>query len=141
MTCSDYRRARSPDQKAERAELLVHAARALLDAGTPPAALSLTELAARAGMAKSNIYRYFDSREAILLAILADDALAWVDAIVGRLVEVDPGAPAPARLTLLLDVTLDETLARPRLCELLSVLPSVLEHNVGLETVVAFKLG
>lgn len=141
MTCSDYRRARSPDQKAERTELLVAAARELLDAGTAPAALSLADLAARAGMAKSNVYRYFESREAVLLAVLADDAMAWTSAILARLPAVPTAGPARARLLAVVDVAVDETLARPRLCELLSVMPSVLEHNVGVETVTAFKRG
>lgn len=140
MTCADYRRARTPDQKAERTSLLLQAAAALLDEGTPPALVSLADLAARAGMAKSNVYRYFESREAILLAILADDAKAWAEAIVTRLPDLPPASP-PDRLSALLHRVTDETLARPRLCVLLSVMPSVLEHNVSDATVLAFKQG
>ncbi|HHH28079.1 MAG TPA: TetR family transcriptional regulator [Polyangiaceae bacterium] len=41
-------------------------------------ALSLNELAKRAGMAKPNIYRYLESRQAVLLALLDDRTARWV---------------------------------------------------------------
>ena len=49
--------------------------------------ISLRELADRVGLAKSNVLRYFDSREAIFLEVLDEEITAWlgdVDALLGR---------------------------------------------------------
>src|SRR5437773_10518415 len=64
----------------------------------PVAELSLNELSRRVGLAKSNVLRYFESREAVLLELLD---LAWRDwlARVGTALRdaVDPAAPIAAR--------------------------------------------
>ncbi len=60
-----FRRARSPARKALRRAALLRAAAELVDADGPEG-VSLAAIAARAGGAKSNVYRYFESREEIL---------------------------------------------------------------------------
>ena len=41
--------------------------------------ISLRELSDRVGLAKSNVLRYFDSREAIFLEVLDEEFQAWLD--------------------------------------------------------------
>ena len=74
-----FQRARDPEQKAQRRQELLGAARALL-AADGLAGVGLSAIARAAGLAKSNVYRYFGSREEILMALLADDAFAWLAA-------------------------------------------------------------
>jgi AcrR family transcriptional regulator len=135
----DFQRARSPAQKARRIARILDAARALLAANPDSAALSLTALARRAGMAKSNVYRYFESREAVLLSLLEAETATWVAEVRAGLSGVDGAAPFDARLDAVARLLAAEAARRPLLCHLLSVLPSVLEHNVSPDTVAAFK--
>ncbi len=131
-----YTRARQPEQKEERRTLLLTTARAMLEAGTPLHALSLNALAREAGMTKSNVYRYFESREAVLLELLRDEWFAWFITLSST------WTPAPAGvmpLRYLCNVMARTLAARPLLCALTSVLPSVLEQNVGERAVLEFK--
>lgn len=140
---SAYQRARSPAQKAERSARIVAAARELLAEGRDSRDLSLSDLARRAGMAKSNVYRYFESREAVLLMLLAEDWTAWAAEMgaVAAEVEANLHRPVAARLEEVAARLAAATTRRPQLCKLMSVLPSVLEQNVSLDTVRAFKRG
>ncbi len=79
----EFVRARQPEQKEERRRNLIATARAMLDERMRLDELSLNELARRAGMTKSNVYRYFESREAVLLALLEDEWRSWFDELRG----------------------------------------------------------
>jgi AraC-like DNA-binding protein len=60
---TDFQRARQPDQKAKRrAHVLATAREILADGAVDLGQLTLNELARRVGMAKSNLYRYFETR-------------------------------------------------------------------------------
>lgn len=135
-----FQRARSDAQKAERIQALIEAARELLQASMDSSSLSLNELARRAGMSKSNVYRYFESREAILLAVLSDGARAWEEGVRDRMAAVDPAAPLDQRLAEMAQGFATESAARPLYGHLLSVLPGVLERNASADTVRDFKL-
>jgi AcrR family transcriptional regulator len=126
-------RARSPAHKLERRQSLLVAARAMLEEGTPLAQLSLNDLARRAGMTKSNTYRYFESREHVLLELLEDEWLGLLAALTS--------APTTATATpAALSSTLTQALVlRPLLCELTTALPAVLEQNLSTDAVLAFK--
>jgi len=67
---NDFQRARQPEQREERRAHLLTTARAMLEGGVDLRALTLNALAREAGMAKSNVYRYFETREALLLELL-----------------------------------------------------------------------
>ncbi|MEZ4454697.1 MAG: TetR family transcriptional regulator [Nannocystaceae bacterium] len=129
-----WQRARRPEQKQERREAILAAALERLD-DEGLEATTLSAIARSAGISKANLYRYFESREAILLEVTLEEAQAWVDALAGALAplagssDVDGVAAVVAR-------SLAE---RPRLCTLVSALASVLEHNVGVDVVTAFK--
>lgn len=134
---TDFTRARLPEQKEERRAHLLSTARALLDAGTPLNDLGMNALARAASMTKSNVYRYFESREAVLLELLHDEWLAWYQTLTTTWT-----APPTASTTTLraMCAHFAHTLAqRPLLCLLTSALPSVLEQNVSEDIVRAFK--
>ncbi len=103
-----------------------------LDSGS----LSLNGLAREAGMAKSNVYRYFESREAVLMEVLAAEWLDWHTDLLGELGELEPPVPDDQLVGLLAR----SVARRPSLCHLISVLPSVLEKNADVERVAQFKL-
>ena len=72
MTVADFQRARSPQQQEQRRRDILDAARQLLEQA-PLAEISLRELSRQVGLAKSNVVRYFPTREAVFLALLVDD--------------------------------------------------------------------
>src|SRR3954465_11105581 len=85
-----FQRARSEEQRAARRQAILRTAEAML-AEMPVAALSLNELSRRVGLAKSNVLRYFESREAVLLELLDAAWREWLDALA---VELPPGNAA-----------------------------------------------
>ena len=130
----DWQRARRPEQKQERVDTILDAAATLLDEegleGT-----GLNAIAREAGMSKPNLYRYFESREAILLAVLLKEAEAWGRALAKRLSPL-AGSSDIVGVSGAFAATL---VRRRRFCELFQAVASVLEHNVSRETVVEYK--
>ncbi len=134
---SDFVRARKPEQREERRAQILTTARALLHRGVSPRTLSLNELARRAGMAKANFYRYFESREAVLLALMGEEWTLWLEELIDHITKEPPGPKALDSLV----AHMARTLAvRPLMCDLTAALPSVLEHNLSEEGIRAFKL-
>lgn len=91
--------------------------------------VSLNELSRRVGLAKSNVLRYFESREAVLLELLAAAWQEWLDAL-----RADPpgtGGPVSERGERLADALAASLAARPVLCDLLGAQAAVLERNVS----------
>lgn len=130
MVPPDFQRARQPRQKEQRRAEILRVARQMLE-DAPPRELSLNALARQVGLAKSNLYRYFDSREAILLEVFRDDFDAWADELSARLRRIRSKRRAK-RLVELMAATYT---ARPQLCQLMSILPSVIEHNISVDTI------
>ena len=135
MSTENFQRARQPQQKNRRRADILRATKEMLDEGGLDE-LTLNRLARRVGLAKSNLYRYFESREAILLHVFHEDVREWVDVLVGQLGRVR----TKSRITRLASLLASATAARPRLCLLNSVVSAVLERNVSVETAIAFKL-
>src|SRR3954471_13562380 len=77
--------------------------------------ISLRELAERVGLAKSNVLRYFDSREAIFLEVLDRTWNAWLDGLA-----LDPGRSRArfARETGVATAIAASLIAEPLLCDL-----------------------
>lgn len=129
-----WQRARQPEQKASRREAILDAAAARFDAGGYEA-LSLGAVASDVGLAKSNLYRYFESKEAMCLQLMQDAHDAFLAEVVAAL-EALP-APSPPDVV---GAVLAAHLARNgRLCALAAIASSVLERNVGPERIVAHK--
>jgi AcrR family transcriptional regulator len=106
----------------------------------PVADISLRELSDRVGLAKSNVLRYFDSREAIFLEVLDTAWRAWLDGVDAELRDLGPvGAAAYARETAVARTIAASLTGRPLLCELISAMAAVLERNISLESAGVFK--
>jgi AcrR family transcriptional regulator len=95
-------------------------------------AISLNELSRRVGLAKSNVLRYFESREAILLELLDRAWRQWVADLPALVhVGVDQDAPVGRRAEQFAAVIAGSLARRRVLCDLLSAQAGVLEHNVS----------
>lgn len=133
---STYQRARSPEQKEERRRHLLDTARSLLLTIPDVHALGVNELARHAGMTKSNVYRYFESSEAVLLEVLVEEFGAWHGDLGTALRRGGRRAGTLEHIARCFSATMA---ARPLLCRLTSIFPSVLERNVSEERMVQFK--
>ena len=126
MSSVGFSRARSDEQRAARATMILAAADEMLHE-MRVADLSLNELARRVGLAKSNVLRYFPSREAVLLHLLDRETRAWLDEVESRLGDGIAGAIAAAAA------------ARPVFCDLTASSAAVLERNVSEDVAIEYK--
>jgi AcrR family transcriptional regulator len=129
-----FQRARKPDERAHREKTILDAATALFDAEGLNG-VTLNAVARRARIAKSNLYRYFESREAILLALLSQDQAA----IVGSVEEELARLPAKPEARAVARVFAQVGAAAPRFCILQTALSSVLEQNISEEGIARYK--
>ena len=131
MTRSAFLRARRPEHKQQRREAILAAARDLARA-SGVRNVSLGAVADAAGLAKSNIQRYFGTREEIYLELLTEEWRQWAQAVSARLRDTHGTAEAIAALA--------ETMVdRPLFCDLLSHASTTLEHNVSVPAARTFK--
>ena len=138
MPAVTFQRARSEEQRAVRRRAILDTARAMLEE-MPVAALSLNELSRRVGLAKSNVLRYFESREAVLLELLDDAWREWLDSLTDALPTSDSDTPVAERTERLAAILMQTLADRPMLCELGSASAAVLEHNVSAAVAARFK--
>ncbi|MFC4330855.1 TetR family transcriptional regulator [Streptomyces andamanensis] len=132
-----FRRARSAEQREARRRAILAAAAESLEE-TPVGDVSLRELARRVGLSKTNVVRYFETREAVFFALLNQSFDQWLDELPADLAAAAPPGPAsPASVT---DALARSLARRPLLCELLSSLGTELERNLSAETAREFKL-
>jgi AcrR family transcriptional regulator len=106
----------------------------------PVAAISLNELSRRVGLAKPNVLRYFESREAILLELFIRAWDEWLTAL-PPLLAAGVRARGAVRqrgdqVARVIAVSLEE---RPVFCDLFSSHASVLEYNISGEVAARFK--
>ena len=125
-----FRRARNEEQREVRRQAILSTAEAML-AEMPVAALSLNELSRRVGLAKSNVLRYFESREAVLLELLDAAWREWLEALEVELGGDPPAAPVGDRVERVAAAIAGTLAARPMLCELASASAGVLERNIS----------
>lgn len=151
-----FQRARTDEQRDERRRTILTTTADMLT-GMPVADVSLNGISRRVGLAKSNVLRYFDSREAILLELLDSEMDAWADTLAAALADALPDAPAgtspatpspgpaasptPAtdRAARVADTVASTLAARPVTCDLLSAQSSVLERNVSTGVILDHK--
>jgi AcrR family transcriptional regulator len=132
-----FQRARRPEQKQRRREDILAAAGELaLDGGVR--AVSLAGIAALAGIDKSALLRYFETREQIFLELTAREWPSWARALHDGLDGTAPGSAGAADLVA--DVVARSFGDRPLFCDLLAHTPLNLERNVSPEAVRGYKL-
>lgn len=130
-------RARSDEKKAERREAIVAAAGRLFDrAGF--AALTMADVATKAGLAKGTVYLYFTTKEALVLALLLDELRAWFAGLGPALgASAHPASHSTeAHLAAAIARSLVE---RPRLVRLIVLVHLVLEQNLDDTTAADWK--
>ena len=81
--------------------------------------ISLRELSDRVGLAKSNVLRYFDSREAVFLELLDEECVSWLEDLEGLLGRPRDRKPNYTNEIRVATTVADSLVARPLLCELL----------------------
>ncbi len=133
-TAESFQRARRPEQKMRRQAAILRAARELaLRDGVRT--VSLADIAARVGVHKSALLRYFETREQIFLELTAEAWRDWAGAIHAGL---DTAAVGSAGLVA--DVIARSFGDRPLLCDLVAHTPLNLERNVSPEAVRRYKM-
>ena len=137
MPQHSFHRARSPEHKQQRASDLLDAARRLALADGVHA-VTLTDIAAQAGVHLSGVRRYFESREEIYLRLTAEGWRDWAEDVTRRL--ADPQVITPAAPESIADVVALSLAERPLFCDLLAHAQVSLERGVRSETVREFKL-
>ena len=146
MTTTPFLRARNEEQREQRRSAILAAAAQMLAGGVPIRDLSLNELARHVGLAKSNVLRYFESREAVLLTLLDREYGDWLDVTAARLGEARAAAaPDGVRgldletVERVADVLSRTVVERPMLSELVAHAQLVLEQNVSAEVAADYK--
>ena len=129
-----FQRARSPEAKRLRETAILDAARAL-GAEHGIRQVTLTDIAARTGMHKSALLRYFETREEIFLRLTAAGWQEWSLALAAGLREITE--PDPAAVAQAFAASLAQ---RGMFCDLLAQAPLNLERNVSVDAVRDFKL-
>ncbi|GHB38156.1 TetR family transcriptional regulator [Pseudovibrio japonicus] len=131
MTNQSFQRARSAEAKAQRHNDLIRAATSVLEQEGVDG-LTLQAIASRAGIVKSNIYRYFETREAILMELLLHDFVEMTTELEKQIA----GEMTPADMAKLLS---EMFASRRRLCELMSLIAPTMEKNISIDSVRDFK--
>ncbi|MEH1928944.1 TetR family transcriptional regulator [Nostoc sp.] len=131
---AEFQRARHPAQIEQRQEAILHAALTLfLRRGLEN--VSLNDIAREVGLAKSSIYRYFDSREHIFLIILQRLAAAFEERIYPPLEKLR----GKGTVTKVAKVLVDTYINSPEYGELITVVNSVLERRLTPELIANFR--
>src|SRR5580692_11042921 len=134
MSAETYQRARRPEQKLRRQDAILGAARELaLRDGVRN--VSLADIAARIGIHKSALLRYFETREQIFLELTAAAWRDWAQALHAGL-----DAAAPGDAALVAAVFARSFADRPLFCDLIAHTPLNLERNVSPGAVRRYKL-
>jgi AcrR family transcriptional regulator len=136
---TSFKRARSDEQRAERRRVILDTAADMLTEMSS-AELSLNELSRRACLAKSNVLRYVESREAVLLELLISEAAEWLADLAAELDStIDPAQPITPRGDAVAAATANSLGRHPVLCDLIGQQAAVLERNLSVETAGRFK--
>jgi TetR/AcrR family transcriptional regulator len=120
-------RARSDEAKAQRFAEILAATADLFDEVGPD--LSLQQVAARCGLARTSLYGYAQTKEELLLLLTAAELRSFFAHLDNALGVGERPAVAVATAVA----------ALPRLAPLLTVSPTVIESNVSFEAALAWK--
>ena len=127
-----WERARSEDQIEHRIKEIVDATARLYE-NTRYEDITFSMIAKEASFTRSNLYRYFKTKEEIFLALLAHDIANWQEEIL---------ASFPKTQISVFDFAeqwVGLLLKQHRLIEIYTILYTMLEPNASLEALVTFK--
>jgi|GEM_PF-565635 len=130
----DWQRARSDEKKNERKKDLYEAA-LLLFKQKGYSNVSLSGIAEEAGFSKSNVYRYYGSREEIFLSIFADLMQQWGKSSLRLLNTLEPGTTAKT----FAENWVKAFTENRQLLDLKPLLFTSLEQNSSYEQLLVFK--
>jgi AcrR family transcriptional regulator len=157
---SPTRRARKEEQKEERRQDIVDAAWQLFQE-TSYAAVTMAQVAERAGLAKGTLYLYFTTKEELFLCVIDQELGKWFDHVDVHLGPLDarlcdgpggctridasrqsrpsaiPVSDVASTIAALLSSSLE---ARESMTRLLTILHGILEQNVSYQAALRFKL-
>ncbi len=130
----NWQRARTDEKKIERKEAIYQAALTLFKKKGYDK-VSFNGIAVEAGFTKSNMYRYFSSKDDIFLNVFADLFEQWVGDFSQQLQTLEQEAAAKDFAVLWLKTLLSQ----PKLLDLMPILFTSLERNSSFEQLLAFK--
>ncbi|MEU9834235.1 TetR/AcrR family transcriptional regulator [Streptosporangium sp. NPDC048047] len=134
-----FQRARTEEQREIRRRAILDTASAMLHE-MPVAAVTLNELSRRVCLAKPNVLRYFESREAVLLELLDRFLQEWLTELADELAAgIDENLPMAERAAAVAEILSRSLSSRTVLCDLFGAQGGVLEHNVSVEVVARYK--
>ncbi|MFH9402604.1 TetR/AcrR family transcriptional regulator [Streptomyces sp. NPDC017638] len=108
----------------------------------PVSDISLREPSRRVGLSKTNVVRYFETREAVFFELLNRNLAQWIEELPAELAPagVPDTAGGPPSSQAVTDALARTLARRPLLCALPSSLGTELERNIPAEAVRDFKL-
>ncbi len=131
MAEATWKRARDDGQRQQRRQAILDIASELIARESFPD-INMADVARRAGLAKGTLYLYFPTKEALFLTLTEATLEAWF----AKVNQAVHGRIARDEAVRILAAAIDETPLLPRL---LSILHTVLEHNIGDVHVLEFK--
>lgn len=138
---SDYLRARSPEQKAERMKAIMNAAENLFR-DLPYHEINMGLIAKELGWSRSNLYKYAATQEEVFLALHTRANKAFIDDI---LTSLDAQADKKGGAEHLSNEEFAQTWAHaagkhPEFLRYQDILIAIIESNASVERLVEFKL-
>lgn len=130
----NWKRARTEEKKDERKEAIYEAAYALFKKNGYDK-VSFNGIALEAGFTKSNMYRYFSSKEEIFLKVFARLFVKWFEDYSKRLQKLDISEPIES----FSKNWVESFMAHPQLLDLTPILFISLEKNSSYEQLLEFK--
>lgn len=129
-----WQRARTEEKKNERKDAIYNAALTLFKQNGYDN-VSFNSIALEAGFTKSNMYRYFSSREEIFLNVFANLFEKWVEDCIKQMKSLEQGAA----IKHFAQIYTRSLMSHPKFLDLTPVLFVSLEKNSSYEQLLEFK--
>ena len=130
--CMPWQRARSDEQIEQREATILQAAADLFETARYDE-ITLVMIGKKADFTRSNLYRYFKTKEEIFLRLLEQDVKAWQQRVAMTL---EKESVTSANFV---DHWLPLMMENPRLLRLFDILSTVLEENASDDAIKRFK--
>jgi len=129
----NWQRARTDEQKEQRVAAILEAT-ARLYAASSFEKITLAAIAREANFTRSNLYKYFRSKEEIFFEFLKHDVRLWRRDLVGHYADI-----AACSIDTFADIWVKVLMRHQRLLRLVSVLYAHLEKKASRESLIGFK--